>query len=558
MKLFFGFFASFILGILLCLDLLTHSGLPITYDAPVHIATIAQFYSVLQKHEFPVRWTNDFANYGLPLPLFAHQLPAYAGAFLTFFTHNPITSYTILIVLSIIFGNFFLYVWLNYNFSWPNALVGTGLYTFTAYRIQNVYLRGALPEIFASAFIITSFYTLQRWINTPTTRWWVLSTVSLALLALSHPMLLLISLPTLFIFYSIISYAKYGKILWINTTATFTIFIFGVGIAAYYLLPLVFEIKYFHQSQLTHNLVTDSFLTLQSYTQEIWPYFLKPFHPGPRGLWIGFGLFETLIIFFGIISLILSKNSKLIKKSIMLLTTSVILILLTTRSSQAIYDFFQPLQQIQFPYRFLTLLILVPPIILAMVFSRWRRFRPAIIVILIFFTIYRLNQSYGKNYVDLSPHLITQTPYNLHTVNLNPIWSDRSENYPPRKSQLENIDGQARIVNQSVSNSHRFYAIESTTPSRFVDYTFYFPGWKIYVNGSPVPIEFQDVNYKGLITFTLPQGKANVLVKYENTKIRNVSNIITLLSLTTVILIGGGHFSRYSLQHLRLWLHFKR
>ena len=62
------------------------------------------------------------------------------------------------------------------------------------------------------------------------------------------------------------------------------------------------------------------------------------------------------------------------------------------------------------------------------------------------------------------------------------------------------------------------YKVTATSEIRMVDYTFYFPGWKVLVDAKEVPIEFQDMNYRGVITYNVPSGNHEVVVKFTDTK----------------------------------------
>jgi hypothetical protein len=62
------------------------------------------------------------------------------------------------------------------------------------------------------------------------------------------------------------------------------------------------------------------------------------------------------------------------------------------------------------------------------------------------------------------------------------------------------------------------------------------------VNGIDTPIEFQDANYRGQITFKVPTGNNNVVVAFEQNKIMKTGNIITLTSIASVILMLGYYF----------------
>jgi hypothetical protein len=59
-------------------------------------------------------------------------------------------------------------------------------------------------------------------------------------------------------------------------------------------------------------------------------------------------------------------------------------------------------------------------------------------------------------------------------------------------------------------------------------YTFYFPGWKAYVDGVETPVEIAEPD--GWITFWVPEGDHEVLVRLENTPVRWAGWALTAIS----------------------------
>ena len=108
------------------------------------------------------------------------------------------------------------------------------------------------------------------------------------------------------------------------------------------------------------------------------------------------------------------------------------------------------------------------------------------------------------------------------------------EHTPPTVAQV--IEGDAIIQQKSRSTIKHSYSIVASKPSRILENTLYFPGWNIYVDGIKTPIQFQDPSYRGLMTYILPSGNHTVIVQFEDTKIRRVANILSLISCC--ILIG--------------------
>ena len=72
---------------------------------------------------------------------------------------------------------------------------------------------------------------------------------------------------------------------------------------------------------------------------------------------------------------------------------------------------------------------------------------------------------------------------------------------------------------------------------RIADATFYFPGWKVAIDGKPIEVEFQDPNYRGIITFHVPEGKHLVEVNFQRTKLRIFADTITFLSFIFIIIL---------------------
>ena len=67
-------------------------------------------------------------------------------------------------------------------------------------------------------------------------------------------------------------------------------------------------------------------------------------------------------------------------------------------------------------------------------------------------------------------------------------------------------------------------------------YTFYWPGWTAYVDGEQVPIEI--ANPDGWITFAVPAGTHDVLLRLEDTAPRQVGWALSALSLAALVVLA--------------------
>jgi hypothetical protein len=111
-----------------------------------------------------------------------------------------------------------------------------------------------------------------------------------------------------------------------------------------------------------------------------------------------------------------------------------------------------------------------------------------------------------------------------------PIWSMRFMEKRFDKP-IELIGGQAEITNGVRTQTSHQYHIESENTAQFVENTVYFPGWQVFVDGAPRDIVYQDMNHRGLITFTVPTSTHEVVVKFSETRLRLVADMISLIAL---------------------------
>ena len=69
----------------------------------------------------------------------------------------------------------------------------------------------------------------------------------------------------------------------------------------------------------------------------------------------------------------------------------------------------------------------------------------------------------------------------------------------------------------------------------------YFPGWNIVLDGNKVLPEIQE----GLITLSVPQGNHQMTVLFENTPVRTISNLITILAIIFELVMISNRFIKF-------------
>lgn len=513
---------------------------------------IAQFARALQSGDFPVRWASGVTYYGSAVPLVAHQLTAYLGALIYLATNNIIFSGNILFFLGALFSNVFYYLFLRKHFSLFPSLIGVILLNFSSYRIFNIYTRGALPEFFSTLFVPLVFIGIyQINVQKNVLSGFVLTWIAILSLSLTHPMMLVIYAPLIlsYMIYACI-HGKSMRHLFVTCIAMFI----GVGGASYYLVPLLIEIKYFYYGSGS----TGSYFNFNQFAS-LKNYFIQQ-SLSPKDLQLSFDVQMQKMIYFGFIETVLffsTAGAVLFKKykkkpfnhqsilATLMIIVGILYILFTLPLSKIIYQYTPLLQSIQFPWRMWSALFIVTSIVIVYLLDWWgKKFFSLAIVIL--FLVISLPQIHMNGFTKVSQSVFFTTPKNVYTVVMQTVWSGPPENYTLHETQSEILNGDGKITTHNVKNSTRNYSIKAEEKLWLIDYTTYFPGWSVYIDGQKTDIQFQDPAYRGAITYEVPKGNHEVEVIFENTKVRLIANIISIIFISIAFISIALIHSKYS------------
>lgn len=521
-----------ILACVVTFDLFTHPDRSITFDGRVHITTISMYHDLMARWHLPIVWVDAWGNYGYPLGLVSYQTTSYIGGLLQFMTGSPVMAYNLLFWISTFFSGVLLWIWLHGHMRTPSAIVGTVLFLFSPYRIQNIYVRGALPEYVSSVFVLMVLIGVQRFCVKRDALGFLFIVLGVALLAFTHPMMLVTG-SLLLVPYTLLW-------CWEKKTGVRALFAIassaalGLMLASYYILPLLTEIKYFYYG-VGDKLRPSGFLSLQDLLSPFAPYFGSS-HPGPPGVALRLGVIEAVAI-GAIGASIIARPRRHTHFFLGTALLTIILIALVLPISQPLFSSITFLNNLQYPSRILSVITIIVPLLIGLFFDLHMSKR-LMLVLVAMVCVTRAPQLYGKNYI-LTPQSDYQfTITNLHTKNMAPIWAGESAEYPRRSEKIGIIGGQGTISHVLITNSERTFTVNAQTPTHMADYTFFFPGWKAYVDGKESLIEFQDPNYRGVITYRIPSGEHQVRVTFIPTRIRKLGWLISLLSLGAFVLLG--------------------
>lgn len=522
------------------LEPLFRKGIFTAHDIEANIGRFAAFFmSVSEGHILP-GWAGYVANgYGSPILLFTYLLPYYLQLPIKMFGFSLTDTVKIYILLTYILSALFMYLFLKRHVSKPAAFIGALFYSYAPYRINDIYARGSISEQTAFMLIplvglaIYGLYSRGKWVNV------ILLALAITGLLMSHPFILLIS-GFFYGFYILyLNLQKRWHIDW-----KFLLYLTGggliaLGLCAFFLLPLALENKYLHYNINPLNL---------SWSNQAVP-FIKLLRPEWTFVDItGKVEYQTwqiglLHIFTLVSGLVLFLRNKFRNKFLALgIITGLTGIFFQLPIAYPVYAKVGLLQHIQFPWRFMSLTVLGISLIAAGLVNELRFPKKTsqlwIFSVVMIGALLALNLPYAKGhgYREIPDHYYKyELKDNTEGISTTPIWADAPEKYA-RASFLPQTVLPADLSYIYRSSEKHIYKIGSENQNMVIDNTFYFPNWHVLIDKQPVNIEFQNPDYRGLITFQTPPGEHLVEVIFSDTKLRRLAKIITAVSWAAVVI----------------------
>lgn len=536
-----------IIAALLPLWALCMPGLPLTHDGPDHVARVANFYQSLREGNPVPRWAGNLNwGYGHPILMFLYPFPSYSASMFHGAGFSLLNSIKIVFGLAYVASGLTMFLWLSSAFGKKAAVLGSLLYLFAPYRFVDMYVRGAFGEHVAFVFppLICYFMYLSarsRKVRQMAVAYVGLS-VSVAALILSHNAIAIMFIPVI---------ATYGVFEWFQSkkrTVTGIMLIAsaltGFAISAFFWIPAFIEGKYTLRNIVTAGEALDRFVPWQRFLYSPWNY------GGGADLSKFIGIFQWIGIGASVWVVATTKDRGLrmvLSGAICILFGSLFIM---TQNSEPVWKAVQLLQNFQFPWRFLSVSVFSAAVLGGMSLGKLsevvhKKMRiPKLVSIgtmSVLILISTVNMWHPKGYIT-KPESYFSGIYlsTTDTGESSPIWSVRFMEHTPA-NPASVIAGSAVITPKGRTSTRHEYTIATDGESRILENTLYFPGWNIYVDGIKTDVQFQDPDYRGLMTYNLSGGNHHVAVLFENTLLRKIAGVISFASvgILTIVLCGA-------------------
>lgn len=531
-------FAYYLLVVIFsCLPLISFfltNLLPHTHDGLVHLARMGAYFKALGDGQIPVRWAGDLNyGYGMPLFNFIYHTPYLISSILILLGQGLVSSFKITLAISYILSGIFMF---GFSFAFfkevKKAFLVTLFYQFFPFRLVEILIRGSFGEVYAYAFFPLVLWGIVLLFEKVNFRNVLITSLGTALLILSHNALSLVFFLIAVVF--ILFFAGKQR----SYIAPFSSLFVGLLLSSFYWMPAIFERHYTYGDLFMKNLYVTHFPHVQNF---FIPNFFNDVGFQTGGVSVQFGLFHTLILIVAIIALFSKKIKKLDKKLIIFcLCIFVGSLFIMQPISKPLWENISLLRQFQFSWRLLSVVGFATSLMAISIFY-FGFFKKNIIYfsllfLLVFSTFYywkpvlgwdKINEVYYWNFP------LTTTYFGETDL----IWSEGPAKKYPRQ-RVEVIDGKGIIGEMTKKSNMLLFKANNETPIKVVAHIQYFPGWRAFVDGKKVPIEFQYGIYRGHIVFEAPKGEHEIKLSFGESKIRFIANMLTIVGFVTLVPLG--------------------
>ncbi|NCN50948.1 MAG: hypothetical protein COU67_00770 [Candidatus Pacebacteria bacterium CG10_big_fil_rev_8_21_14_0_10_44_54] len=539
------FTATALLVILLaCSWPLLHTGFFRVHDY-THGARIVEMTQAVTDGHIPPQWSKHFGyGYGMPLFLFYAPLPYYFGALIYWLSGSLILSVSALFwaanVITIL-GAYFLG---KRIFSSLGGVLLAAAVALAPYRAVNLFIRGAVSEtwgIAASIWLLLGFVLVLK----KEKHGWLILCLSTVALLLSHNLITMMFLPFFTVFATVIILYRRA---WSEAVTTFFSTALGFGIAAFYIFPAFLEKS---NTQVAERILTQyfdfhlHFLYLRQFVTPYWGYGGSIWGPNDDiSFFLGYGMLFGLAITIGLLFRQAQKRKFFEKKSLITLLSLIlgaVAVLLTTQKSLFVWESISLFKFIQFPWRFLSIVIIFFSLALTGGIIRLSGGILRFILVLLLLVVLLGNARYFRPeaYLD-NPEFLYSEDQGQVSENMSGILPDFlpqgfDEQILPLNPEMLLLEPELPNQNILVDRTHeKLVFLELDLAQNIVFAVADFPGWQVEIDGEKIE---HKTTSAGLIQVAVPSGAHYVGVLFSTTLIRTWANSISLISLLVLLFI---------------------
>lgn len=491
--------------------------------------------------QIPCRWVPDMGyEYGYPQFNYYAPFPYYVGEIFHLVGFQFIDVVKILFILGFVLGAYLMYIFVEDLLGEIPAIASSVLFTIVPFKAQEVYVRGALSEFWVLSFFPLSFWASKKFIEEKKLKYLIWFALSIFLIITTHNLLFLVFFPVLAIWvvYWLVTEKKVKLIKPFLVSG-----VLGLGLSAFFLLPVIFERQYVH----LESLLGGYFGYMQHFVSFKQLFLSNHFGYGSSQL----GSNDDLALSVGIVHWIISviagvlafinfkKNKKIAGASLLILATSLPVLFLMHQKSTFVWQAIPFLPWFQFPWRLLGITSFLFSILAGVAVYFSGKYKYVLVAILVV-SVFILHGGFfkPKAWININDNQkfsgeLWEKQLTTSIFDYLPIYAT----LPPTAKAPdlpEVLRGDVQFLSYKKGSDYQEGTVKVNEEGTIRAPLFYFPGMKASVDGNETNISHEECQNEkyclGLISFDVPKGEHTIRVWLSNTPVRSLGNLLTVLS----------------------------
>lgn len=531
-------FLWLLLVLIPCLPLVK-AGFFQTDDGIFHFYRLTSLIRHIEVGHLYPRWFADFAfGYGHPILNFYAPLTYYLAFIAHLIVRNPIIAMKTIIALSFVASAWGMYLLGRELWGEEAGFTASVLYTFFPYHLADVYTRGAIPE--ALAFVFPPLI-LWSWLRGN----FLAGGIAWAGLLITHNLSVLLMIPVLLLW--LLSLLWAGKLSMKGFANLSLSLLLGSGLAAFYWLPAIGEMK--HVFIGVAGISRGYEKHLLDFTTLLRPHLFYPYAPAGTVALHPVPFVFLFLALAGAVALVCER-----KKELPFIVTLAFILALSIfmrwRGAILVWRALERwLDALQYPWRFMLLTAISSALLgggLAFPLSRLQKnwgLLPILLAIPVAIWTLPLKPM-PLTISDLKAFSMWETDFNNRQIGA--TWTAEFVPVTVRVDRtavpLPRLPGEPEyeplgVIPRLIPGPQRFldsrWEVETSKDIRLVWHQFYFPGWKVLLDGKEIPSE--PVGPLGLLSWKVPEGKHSLKIAFTDTPIRRWGVSFSLVSFAGIL-----------------------
>ena len=513
---------------------------------PVHdnlqVERINEMASALKDGQFPVRWVYNLGyGYGYPLFNFYGPLPYYIGAFFNIVGLSLVVSAKLMFGIGILISGVSMYLLGKEIWGKVGGIISAVLYVYLPYHAVLIYVRGAVGEYYAYALLPLLVLSFLKLNSKRVEKWIFIGGLTYSGIILSHNIsaMLITMLVLIYMF-------TYGLIVRRINKLQVTVLLLGLCLSAFFWMPAVTESNFTQVNKVVGggSYYGDHFVEPWQLWSSAWGYAGSAPEDKLDGMSFKLGKVHIITALVALVWVLYKRKKKYYPLLAILALLFIGSVFMMLPVSKGIWDILPPLKYVQFPWRLLMYAGFALSVIAGGVSIVVCKYRLGIVLAAVIFILVTVNvRALPKlEFLHFMPSEHFQLTDDAITSNHNLRWlkSEKSDEYLPKyffQPQIEEDISLSRTkfdadITEDRSNLFIFNITALETAEISMDIA-YFPGWMGYIDGEEVVIKRLT---RGM-TISIPAGTHEVMLRFENTPVRTLANLTSVISLGVLFVL---------------------